>query len=263
VTDAGSNPNYTRSWGYFVEPTEHTGVLATYKVNDQWTFSAGIANTLFAGINTRDSESGFAPIFTGGGNNGGPGSDWHKTYMGSLTYTAPTSWGWAAGSSLYAGIVYGYAGGAYMDGNQVNYYAGATLNTPWKQVTTGFAFDFAQNLGGGSEGGNFYQTTDVLVLGFYGTYKATDKLSINGRAEYVYGEQFTRGMDSGHGDGFEVTGTVEYDLWANVMTRLELRWDRVTTGSSFLGSSSSSDSESFVGSNRSAVGLYANVIYKF
>jgi len=254
VTDAGSNPNYTRSWGYFVEPTEHTGVLATYKVNDQWTFSAGVANTLYAGINTRDMESGFS---------NGAGSDWHKTYMGSLTYTAPTSWGWAAGSSLYAGIVYGYAGGAYMDGNQVNYYGGATLNTPWKQVTTGFAFDFAQNLGGGSESGNYYQTTDVLVLGFYGTYKATDKLSINGRAEYVYGEQFTRGMDSGHGDGFEVTGTVEYDLWANVMTRLELRWDRVTTGSSFLGSSSSSDSESFVGSNRSAVGLYANVIYKF
>jgi Putative beta-barrel porin-2, OmpL-like. bbp2 len=255
VTDAGSNPNYTRSWGYAIEPTEHTGVLATYKVNDQWSFSAGIANTLSAGINTRDLESGFS---------NGAGSDWHKTYMGSLTYAAPMSWGWAAGSSLYAGVVYGFAGATrgYMDGNQVNYYGGATLNTPWKQVTTGFAFDFAQNLGGGSEGGNFYQTVNVMALGFYGTYKATDKLSINGRAEYVYGEQFTRGSDSGHGDGFEVTGTVEYDLWANVISRLELRWDRVTTGSSFLGGSSS-NSEEFVGFNRSSVGLYANVIYKF
>jgi hypothetical protein len=258
VTDAGSNPNYTRSWGYFVEPTEHTGVLATYKVNDQWTFSAGVANTLSAGINTRDMESGFA---------NGAGSDWHKTYMGSLTYTAPTSWGWAAGSSLYAGVVYGYAGGGHfthMDGNQVNYYGGATLNTPWKQVTTGVAFDFAQNFnfnGSTFEEPGFYRTANVMVLGFYGTYKATDKLSINGRAEYVYGEGYTDGKDSGHGDGFEVTGTVEYDLWANVMTRLELRWDRVTTGSSFLGSSS--DSESFVGSSRDSVGLYANVIYKF
>src|ERR1039458_4813043 len=41
VTDAGSNPNYTRSWGYRVEPTEHTGILATYKISDMFTVSAG------------------------------------------------------------------------------------------------------------------------------------------------------------------------------------------------------------------------------
>jgi hypothetical protein len=123
--------------------------------------------------------------------NGG-GSDWHKTYMGSVTYTAPMSWGWAAGSSLYAGIVYGFGGAnGVADGNQVNYYAGATMNTPWKQVTTGFAFDYAQNLVAfdgvtvTSNGAYF----NAMVLGLYGTYKATDKLSFNGRGEYVYFEQ--------------------------------------------------------------------------
>src|ERR1700722_6345708 len=59
VTDSQLDPNYTRSWGYFVEPTEHTGVLGTYKINDDWSVSAGIANTLEPGINNRDTEDGF------------------------------------------------------------------------------------------------------------------------------------------------------------------------------------------------------------
>ena len=96
VFDAGSNPNYTRSWGYAVEPTELTGVLATYKINDEWSVSAGIANTSMAGINQRawDYKSGTSRVTR----------DRNKAYMGSITYTAPSSWGWAAGSSLYAGV---------------------------------------------------------------------------------------------------------------------------------------------------------------
>src|SRR5450759_5705371 len=39
------NPNYTRSYGYTIEPTTHTGVLATYKVTDVLAISAGVANT--------------------------------------------------------------------------------------------------------------------------------------------------------------------------------------------------------------------------
>ena len=38
------NPNYTRSYGYTIEPTTHTGILATYKINDMVTFQAGIAD---------------------------------------------------------------------------------------------------------------------------------------------------------------------------------------------------------------------------
>ena len=38
------NPNYTRSYGYTIEPTTHTGVLATYKINDMLTIQAGIAD---------------------------------------------------------------------------------------------------------------------------------------------------------------------------------------------------------------------------
>jgi len=261
VFDAGSNPNYTRSWGYAVEPTELTGVLATYKINDEWSVSAGIANTLMAGINQRAWDYKFDEDRVT--------RDWNKAYIGSLTYTAPSSWGWAAGSSLYAGIVYGFDGGHdfsdtgyYANGDQFNLYAGATLNTPWKQLTTGIAFDYVQNyLGGGTDYGDTWDN-DVTVLGLYATYKATDKLSLNGRAEYVHG-QYNEDDYGYYGfsyssEGMELTGTVEYDLWANVVSRLEIRWDRMGSVNTPI---SIDDSHSLA--NRDAVGFYANVIYKF
>ena len=295
--DAGSNPNYTRSWGWAIEPTEHTGILATYKISDMLTVSAGIANTLSTGINTRayDLKAGagggsFPGIigYLGGGfgfpvyatqaeanaANGGTGivnKDWNKTLMGSATFTAPTNWGWAAGSSIYAGVVWGFNGtattlngvgsaggggnnGFYANGNQANYYAGATLNTPWKQLTTGVAFDYVHNLGGGVQNLGSASHVDVWTLGLYGTFKATDKLSFNGRAEWL--EATLHGYNGaatryGNTSGYELTATVEYDLWANVITRVEGRWDGVN------------DNPDYPSFSNSSFGLYANVIYKF
>src|SRR5579872_6928837 len=34
VFESGNNPNFTRSYGYTIEPTTHTGVLASYQIND-------------------------------------------------------------------------------------------------------------------------------------------------------------------------------------------------------------------------------------
>ncbi|MGH7950597.1 MAG: outer membrane beta-barrel protein [Limisphaerales bacterium] len=243
VTDSGNDPNYTRSWGYYLEPTEHTGILGTYKLNDQWTFSAGIANTLYAGINQRPYD------YTGNAND-----DWHKTGMGALTYTTPSSWGWAAGSSLYAGVVYGLAGdtGSYND-YQLNWYGGATLNTPWSKLTTGLAFDYAEHFDA--------EPVNVWALGLYATYKATDKLSLNGRAEYVAADKDNDSYITGTTPDFmEITATVEYDLWANVISRLELRYDQVLDNVAGINSAIGSGSGTF---SRDSVGLYANIIYKF
>ena len=251
VTDAQNDPNYTRSWGYYVEPTEHTGVLASYTINPEWSVSAGIANTLSAGINDRNDEENAS-------------SYWHKTYMGSLTFTAPSSWGWAAGSSFYAGIVSGFGshgeGEYYAGGNQVNYYGGVTLNTPWSKLTTGVAFDYAHNIGGGYSSDYGYSAyADTCVIGLYATYKATDKLSFDGRAEYVTGEYWELAYGSSYAsyseDGYELTATMEYDLWANVMSRLELRWDHAN-GNYLPGIGYDIE-------HKDSVGLYANVIYKF
>jgi opacity protein-like surface antigen len=99
---------------------------------------------------------------------------------------------------------------------------------------------------------------NALVAGLYATFKATDKLSISARGEYVYEEQNTvypSASHTGNADGFELTGTVEYDLWANVISRLEVRWDHA----------SHHDYMPIAGETDygTAVGFYANVIYKF
>jgi hypothetical protein len=255
--DAGNNPNYTRSWGYAIEPTELTGVLASYKVCDEFSLSAGIANTLMAGINTRAYNYSYY--------NGTENQDWHKAFLGSAAFTAPSSWGWAAGSSLYAGIIYGFNGqnggnnGFHQGGNQINYYAGATFNTPLKQLTVGAAFDYAHNLGGGRSElfPTYSEEINAMAAGLYATFKATDKLSVSARGEYLYGEvNYDRLYKSGNGDGFELTGTVEYDLWANVISRLEVRWDHA----SHRYDMPIADIEETHGTS---VGFYANVIYKF
>ena len=255
-TDAQNDPNYTRSWGYTIEPTEHTGVLATYTINKQWSISAGVANTLEAGINTR----AFNYPYDYGDDYS---TDWHKTFMGAVTFNAPDSWNWAAGSTFTAGIVYGFNGqygadkGFHAGGDQINYYAGGVLNTPLKQLTLGAAFDYAHNFDGGGNWWAGYWEYNVLAAGVYAKYQATDKLSLNGRAEYVYGERvgnnyFESYTDSA--DGLEFTGTLEYDMWANVISRLELRWDHANTNYSALGDYLD---------HKDSVGLYANVIYKF
>ena len=256
--DAGSNPNYTRSWAWAAEPTTHTGVLGSYKVNDELSFSAGVANTLSGGINTRNTY------------NTSNGSPWHKTVMGSVTFNAPSNWGWASGSALYAGMVYGFnsasdtTGDQYRQGgNQGNYYVGATLNSPWKNVTFGAAFDYVQNLGGYSVDavGPISLHADDYIWGLYNTIKATDKLSFNSRAEY-WEVDAKSGASLGSDGGIALTETVEYDLWANVVSRLEVRYDKVVNSDYYseagyiLPTGVSIDKSS-------SVGIYANLVYKF
>src|SRR3954463_10103342 len=43
--ESGNNPNFTRSYGYTMEPISHTGLLGTYNVCETLSFNFGIANT--------------------------------------------------------------------------------------------------------------------------------------------------------------------------------------------------------------------------
>src|SRR5439155_1537711 len=87
------NPNYSRSFGWQLEPTQHTGVLGSYKITDALSVSAGVANTWGPGINAR-------PVRTGG-----TAKESEKTYMASVSVTAPESWGFLKDSAWYFGII--------------------------------------------------------------------------------------------------------------------------------------------------------------
>lgn len=235
VFESGSNPNFTRSWGYYWEPTQHEGILASYKVNENISVSAGVANTLFPGIGTRNQFS----YANGSGPYPGTSSFWCKTWMGSVSFTAPDSWGFLSGSTWYNGAVYGINSDQTY---QLNYYSGAVINTPITGLTTGVAFDFVDfNYSG-------YDYDNVYNLGLYASYKATDKLSFHGRGEYGW-ECY--GYNSGSEYSFcwwGLTGTIQYDLWENVISRLEARYEV---------------EEDYSDGYTCGAGLYANFIYKF
>ena len=245
VFEAGNNPNFTRSWGYAIEPTQHTGVLFAYRFSELISAQLGLADTSYGGINARKGDS----------------SDYSnyncKTVMGSVQLTAPDSMGFLAGSSLYAGLVSGY--GASQEENTLNVYVGAVANTPIADLTTGVAFDYARvgydNAGPGTD----LDTQDVYVLGFYGSYKATEKLSLHGRLEYGWYNQDVDGGSDQDGCFYGVTGTLQYDLFANVVSRLELRYE--VADNDYNAGNASPGSSAYT--KTCGAGIYANVIYKF
>jgi hypothetical protein len=77
-------------------------------------------------------------------------------------------------------------------------------------------------------------------LAGYLSFAATEKLTLNARIDYLNGSDGTfydaggtwfdgdllrRRRPDTRNELFGLTGTADYALWANVLSRLELRWD--------------------------------------
>jgi len=206
-TTSASNPNYTHSYGYDIEPTTHTGIYGTYKVNDEISVQAGIADDSFlgpSGIGT----SGYVATINGASGNFGM---LNPTLLAALSLTAPNSWGWMKGATGTIGAINtGHTGNA----GGTSLYAGATVPTPMSALKFGVAYDYLDE-----------QVFHQWVVGLYSTYQATDKLSLNLRGE--------RGEAANGGGSLpfeELTATLQYNLWANVLSRVEIRWDHSEHG---------------------------------
>jgi hypothetical protein len=264
-SDSYKNPNYTRSYGYSFEPTEHTGLLAAYKVNDSINLQAGVADTINTlGVNTR-TDPGSGVIES------------KKSFVSLVTLTAPDSWGFLKGSALYGGFDYGEgnSGGPNLNGgsghDRQEVYFGTTINTPVKDLTFGASWDWIHHFDIATGAGTI-ETRYVDAAAGYVSYKLTDKLTLSGRGEYANGPGlagllFANDAEApgpgGSGGVFNkvmaLTGTLQYDLWANVISRLELRWDHACDASVPFGGTVSPGP----GAKRNEVMLAANVIYKF
>ncbi len=281
--EAGLDPNFTRSYGNTIEPTTHTGLLASYRFCECFSASAGVADTVYAGINSRaqlgstGSPSGMYAGYwsdlygTLGVNPAGtdPKAESFKTYMGSIALTAPESMGFLSGSTLYAGIVSGYNNsiwGSGLGANQTSYYVGATVATPVTGLRVGGAFDYLnfQDIGRGTGFGSFSADPYDWAAAGYISYQATEKLSFHFRGEYTE-QKFGFEIDNTPVPPdktriFAATFTTQYDLWKNVISRVEFRWDRSVNGE-----------EQFQGNSPYPAGpirlnafmLAMNVIYKF
>jgi len=256
-----NNPNYTRSYGYTIEPTTHTGLYGTYKVCDLLTIGAGVANTFGPTIGGAQTGPGFPS-----GRAFPPKAESYKTYMGTVALTAPNSWGFLGGSSLSAGIINGYNPGA--GATQTAFYAGATLNTPITALKTGISYDYEnianQNLGNGNVPEQWAE--DVAL---YASFQATEKMSFNARAEYFWqseGQVTPNQILAEAGQPSKIlalTGTLQYDLWKNVLSRLEVRWDHEADGTGPAYGGQFRPNGSSTPTLHNAWLIAANIIYKF
>ncbi|MSU33526.1 MAG: hypothetical protein EXS36_00110 [Pedosphaera sp.] len=232
VFDSYANPNFSRSFGYAIEPLTHTGVLVSYKVTDLIGISAGVANTDQSTV----ARSGNAET--------------KKTYMGGIVLTAPESTGWMAGSSLYGGAVVGVDRNlGHGNSQDLNLYVGGSLTTPIKGLSFGASYDYLD--------GNSYASAAAL----YASFQATDQLKLNTRVEYAesgWGAFANTGMRD---KVFGVTVTADYALWANVVTRVELRWDQSVNGSDAFFEHYKNGVG--VDGEREDVSLLLNIIYRF
>ena len=258
------DPNYTRSYGHSIEPQTHTGILAAYRFSDLVSASVGIADTVNSRINSR-AQAGSTGVSSGifgtlfgaspfpAGSN--PYAESYKAYMGSVALTAPDSLGFLSGSTLYGGVVNGYNNSVLGSGGglpTLNAYVGCTIATPVTGLRLGAAWD---KLNADTQVAGAKVEGDVWSVASYASYQATEKLSLHGRFEYVTGD-LDKPVSVGNSI-YAVTATAQYDLWKNVLSRVEFRWDHVEHGLAFGGTVPGEPTR------ENAYMLAANVIYKF
>jgi hypothetical protein len=207
-----ANAFYSRSFGFQVEPTHHTGVLASYQVSDDVSVRFGVANdTTNNGVNAGVDDGGTA-------------------YLASVKYTLPDSLGPLGGATFYYGSVFSAGTGT---GETDNHYFSLDLPVPGVEgLSYKLAWDIVEREGA-QAGDN--------VIGHYLSYAINDKLTANLRYEtgnINNGGSLTT-WAGGHYDGLESwTVGLDYKLWENVTSRIEFRSDsadNVTTDQETLG----------------------------
>lgn len=247
--DTYKNPNWSRSYGFYIESSAHTGVTGSYKISDMFSVMAGIGN--MAGFNNQvDAKSSIES---------------KKAYLGMLSFTAPESFGSFKGTAISVGYTTGDAIKAGGAGNvsgmpnpagrwsQGNFYVGLSLPTPVKELSLGLAYDYTH--------GSAFKNSYANALALYATFQATEKLKINARADYGSGSDGTYGYLSTGKPGnelFAATVTADYSLWKNVISRAEVRWDHAMMGGKPFGGTVPG-----IPRDKNAISLGVNVIYMF
>ena len=185
--------------------------------------------------------------------------------MASVNLTAPDSFGSFKGASLYGGVINGFNSGAVNGGvsAQTSWYAGLTVPTPLTGLKLGASYDYA---GTSHDTATATPATYRDAFAVYASIQATEKLSFHTRGEYFW---------QGHalaGPGLPskvlaITETLQYDLWKNVLSRLEVRWDhQAGTANAPAGTPDRAYGGELPGgapSKRNAFLVAANIIYKF
>lgn len=230
VASYAANPNYTRSYGFFTEPFTHTGVKADYALNDIVSLTAGIANSN-GGVNSINAR----PLTS-------TGTDWEGlSTLGAISIDLDDSAGALSGSNIYFAITNGTTD---FNTQVTHYFASVTVPTSVAGLDLGVSWDYSEQ--------------DPGFASAYGVYASIapegSDVSFNIRGEYATSNNGTFGLDGIDEDLYAITATVNYNLWENVLTRFEVRYDWDAAAGAF-GSSGSGDDDQWL--------IALNAVYSF
>jgi hypothetical protein len=176
-----------------------------------------------------------------------------------------------------AGATYAASGAV-----QQNLYIGTTINTPLSELKVGASYDYvgiqkqtySSGIVSNAAATAFIPEGWGNAADLYATYQATEKMSLNSRAEYFWESKTSSSAPITGTPGaleptkvFALTETVQYDLWKNVLSRLEVRWDH-QAGSLAGGGPNGAWGGNAINPTTTAgkhnwYDVVANVIYKF
>ena len=208
--DHNANAHYTRSWGYTIQPTVHTGIIAffpgagrpgvdaLFEWDSRYQIALGVANTTDPRIN------------------GTPANADRKTLLAGFMWELPEALGPLGGSRFSLG----YVNGRDRTGSDPiqNLYLGLGLLPNSEKWNLSLTHDSRILPGAGN---------DDSVFGLYVGHTLSDDLSLSARAEiYQEGSMLYSGESAAEQtDGQGLTLTLNYKIWDNVISRLEYRWD--------------------------------------
>ncbi len=235
--DTYKNPNWSRSYGFYIESSAHTGISASYQFTEYVSLMLGVGNTA-SFSNQVDARSS---------------TETSKAYLAMLSLTAPESFGFLKGATLSAGYTGGVNNG--VSGPRVqNMYVGATIPLPITGLKLGLAYDYTADIPTALVQRKSYANATAAYLLF-----ETGKWKFNNRVDYATGSPGAYGDAVGAlADKFlSDTFTVDYSLWKNVISRAEFRWDHSLNSDRPFGGPDGTASRKNIAS------VTANIIYQF
>ena len=182
----------------YSQPTSHTGLLANYVFPNDWDLSLGVTN-------------GWDVV------------DDNNTAKTDLAHLGLNSIAMPKGSTLTVSLN-GIAGPEAVNSNHSYRYLGdvvVTYKTPWKPLTLMYNLDYGDedDLLGAGQHANWHGHAG------YARIDMNDRWSVSGRGEYFNDKDGVRIVSGTRARYWELTGTLEYRPWKNLITRLEYRYD--------------------------------------
>jgi opacity protein-like surface antigen len=248
VIESPANLNFSRGLLFTnAIPLTHTGIYADYKFNDTVEAKFGIVD----GWNSSISPS----VGTTFGPNPDSQRDFGKALTGQLTINAPGKNANITQSFIYSpdgepGNLVAYPSefsGAFDNGSVALYDIWGNWNPTFVKdsaLLLGFNLDVGYNGAAGvptptAPGILRHDSNTWYGLALYSQYKFTKVFSLAGRGEYLhsdeadapkFGDDFISRGGFANQDDFSYTLTASFNIWDNLLTRVEYRYDHFSPG---------------------------------